>query len=275
MFDIHLPEKLHEVCKKYYQGRPALIFGGTRKGVVSAALRLIEDCDRMFVKSNQQQQRLRVASESIEDENLRRAIKFGVGFHHAGLSINDRRRVENLFIDCILQVVACTSTLAIGVNLPAHLVIVLNTKIYRGSYIAYGRNDLLQMIGRAGRPGFDTEGIAVIMTSEGQYDTFKDLEEGAATVESQLNKSLSESINSEIVLQSVNDIEACCTYLRNSFLAVRSRKSPHYYDMKDEHTDTQLEQIAMQTLKDLEAKQMCTFLADKTSVVSTQLGIVS
>ena len=274
MFDVHLPEKLRDVCKKYYRGRPALVFCGTRKGVVSAALRLKDDCGTMFVKSNQQQQRLRMASENIEDENLKRTIKCGVGFHHAGLSINDRRRVENLFIDSTLQVVTCTSTLAVGVNLPAHLVIVLNTKIYRGAYIAYGRNDLLQMIGRAGRPGFDTEGIAVIVTSESQYDMFKDLEEGAATVESQLSKNLPESINSEIVLQSVNDIEACCTYLRNSFLAVRSQKCPHYYNMKGEHTNLQLEQIAIQTLKDLETKQMCSFLTDKSSVVSTQLGIV-
>ena len=58
----------------------------------------------------------------------------------------------------------------------------MNTK-FTGVHCLW--NDLLQMIGRAGRPGFDTEGIAVIVTSESQYDMFKDLEEGATTVESQ------------------------------------------------------------------------------------------
>ena len=46
-----------------------------------------------------------------------------------------------------------TSTLAIGVNLPAHLVIIKSTKHYSSSsYIDYSTSQILQMIGRAGRP---------------------------------------------------------------------------------------------------------------------------
>ena len=57
-------------------------------------------------------------------------------------------------------------TLAWGVNLPARLVIVKGTEFYDGKvsrYVDYPLTDVLQMIGRAGRPGFDTEGKAVVM----------------------------------------------------------------------------------------------------------------
>lgn len=59
----------------------------------------------------------------------------------------------------------CTSTLAMGVNLPAHLVVIKSTMQYVNSGFAeYGESQVLQMIGRAGRPQFDTSATAVIMT---------------------------------------------------------------------------------------------------------------
>jgi len=49
--------------------------------------------------------------------------------------------------------VVSTSTLAMGVNLPAHLVIIKSTQLYvMGSYQEYNETQILQMIGRAGRP---------------------------------------------------------------------------------------------------------------------------
>ena len=52
-----------------------------------------------------------------------------------------------------------------GVNLPAHLVVVKSTQHYvSGMYCEYTETQILQMIGRAGRPQFDTSATAVIMT---------------------------------------------------------------------------------------------------------------
>lgn len=59
-----------------------------------------------------------------------------------------------------------------GVNLPAHLVVLKGTRrwssdgVETAGYQEYDRTTCLQMIGRAGRPQFDTEGVAVIMTQK-------------------------------------------------------------------------------------------------------------
>lgn len=70
------------------------------------------------------------------------------------------------------QVLCTTSTLAMGINLPAHLVVLKGTRRWTSNpgeaagYKEYDRSECLQMVGRAGRPQFDTEGVAVIMTEK-------------------------------------------------------------------------------------------------------------
>jgi len=56
-----------------------------------------------------------------------------------------------------------------GVNLPAHLVVIKSTEQYiNGAYAEYSESSILQMMGRAGRPQFDTSATAVIMTKQAQ-----------------------------------------------------------------------------------------------------------
>lgn len=60
----------------------------------------------------------------LQDEHLKHTLQFGIGMHHAGLNNKDRTIVEKLFVEQKIQVLVATSTLAWGVNTPAHLVIV-------------------------------------------------------------------------------------------------------------------------------------------------------
>ena len=91
-------------------------------------------------------------------------IPSGVAFHHAGINSEDRKSIEEMFGDCV-NVVCTTSTLSQGVNLPARLVVIMNTSAYRnGRTRNYNKMEIEQMIGRAGRPQFDSNGVAVIMT---------------------------------------------------------------------------------------------------------------
>ena len=83
----------------------------------------------------------------------------GIGIHHAGLSRPDRDLVEELFADRHLNILVSTATLAWGVNLPAHTVIIKGTQVYspeEGRWIEISLQDIMQMLGRAGRPHFDT-----------------------------------------------------------------------------------------------------------------------
>lgn len=124
----------------------------------------------------------------------------GVGYHHAGVELSDRKLIEKAFTQADLPVlceslyktiikltlaiysllkvhevraaqrqwicvcgvvgdaVVTTRTLAVGVNLPAHLVVIKSTMQYvAGSCEEYSDADMLQMIGRAGRPQVITE----------------------------------------------------------------------------------------------------------------------
>jgi pre-mRNA-splicing helicase BRR2 len=92
---------------------------------------------------------------NVKDSNLRDLLPFGFAIHHAGMSRKDRGLVEELFADGSIQVLVCTATLAWGVNLPAHTVIIKGTQIYnpeKGRWVELSSQDVLQMLGRAGCP---------------------------------------------------------------------------------------------------------------------------
>jgi len=64
-------------------------------------------------------------------------------------------------------VLVSTATLAWGVNLPAHMVIIKGTQVYspeKGAWTELGALDVMQMFGRAGRPQYDTFGEGIIIT---------------------------------------------------------------------------------------------------------------
>ncbi|MCO5560085.1 hypothetical protein L7F22_013691 [Adiantum nelumboides] len=66
--------------------------------------------------------------ENVSDPNLR-AFSYGFGIHHAGMTRPDRTLVEELFAGGHIQVLVSTATLAWGVNLPAHTVIIKGTHL--------------------------------------------------------------------------------------------------------------------------------------------------
>lgn len=106
-------------------------------------------------------------SKRVSNSSLQIMLPQGVAFHNAGLTLQDRSIVEKLFLDCRIRILCTTSTLAMGINLPARLVVIKSTQCYKGSskgYQEYSQIELDQMTGRAGRPPFDTEGTVVIMT---------------------------------------------------------------------------------------------------------------
>ena len=95
------------------------------------------------------------------------AAKFGFARpHHAGLPISVRTEAERLFRKKQLRVLVATSTLAAGVNLPADMVVVLGTTVFReGRFEEISSLELAQLFGRAGRMGLSETGTAVLISS--------------------------------------------------------------------------------------------------------------
>ena len=77
----------------------------------------------------QQQEKLKKIENSLKEIKLRSLINFGITYHHAGLISDDRNLLEENFRKGNIPVLLCTSTLAMGVNLPAHLVIIKSTQV--------------------------------------------------------------------------------------------------------------------------------------------------
>uniref|UniRef100_A0ACD5XMT5 Uncharacterized protein n=1 Tax=Avena sativa TaxID=4498 RepID=A0ACD5XMT5_AVESA len=94
------------------------------------------------------------------DPVLEETIPFGVAYHHAGLTVEERDIVETCYRKGLVRVLTATSTLAAGVNLPARRVIFRQPKIGR-DFIDGTR--YRQMAGRAGRTGIDTKGESILV----------------------------------------------------------------------------------------------------------------
>lgn len=93
----------------------------------------------------------------------------GIGIHHAGMLPFVKEIVEILFGDGFLKMIFATTTFAIGLNLPARSVLFTQIKKFNGTEnVLLPTSEYLQMAGRAGRRGKDSEGYSIIMgDSEG------------------------------------------------------------------------------------------------------------
>jgi helicase len=113
----------------------------------------------------------RSLDDSIEEKtkftkNLIGCTRFGVSFHHAGLQLVQRDIIENAFITKKLKVLVATPTLEQGVNLPANVVIIsdcVRWDAFTRSFEFLPTNNVLNMMGRAGRPEYHEFGEAILV----------------------------------------------------------------------------------------------------------------
>jgi pre-mRNA-splicing helicase BRR2 len=160
-------------------------------------------------------------ANNVKDPNLRDLLPFGFGIHHAGMSREDRGLVEDLFGDGHLQVLVCTATLAWGVNLPAHTVIIKGTQIYnpeKGRWVELSSQDVLQMLGRAGRPQYDTYGEGIIITNHSELQYYLSLLNQQLPIESQFVLKLADNLNVEIVLGTIRNRDEAVQWLGYTYL---------------------------------------------------------
>lgn len=240
--------KLIEIIEKHADNRPVLIFCPTRASTISTAKFLLNN--HIFSKSKKR------CNHNPSDKILNECMQQGIAFHHAGISLEDRTAVEKEFLAGSINILCSTSTLAVGVNLPAYLVIIKGTKSWNSSEIQeYSDLDVLQMIGRAGRPQFETHGCAVIMTDSKMKQTYENLIHGTDVLESSLHLNLIEHLAAETSLETVYSIETAVNWLRNTFFYVRFGKNPAAYQEVNRY-------VSFHSVEDSQINQFCQYLLD-------------
>jgi len=149
-----------------------IIFYSSKRNTEAGAERLSGMVSKHLTE--QEKEELKKVSERIlgalgkptlQCEKLAKAVLSGVAFHHSGLVNEQRELVEDAFRENKLKAVCSTTTLGLGLNLPAHTVLVRDVMRFGGSsgseYI--GINEVTQLFGRAGRPKYDKEGRALLI----------------------------------------------------------------------------------------------------------------
>ncbi len=150
-----------------------LVFVSSRKNAESIAQKLNIDS---FLTEQEKLDCMELSEKSLKTlptptsqcRKISEALKKGVAFHHAGLERKKLKLIEQGFKEkrC-LKVIACTTTLAMGIDYPASWVIVKEIRRFNGMGSSFiPALEVSQMSGRAGRPQYDKEGRVVIMCSE-------------------------------------------------------------------------------------------------------------
>jgi superfamily II RNA helicase len=105
--------------------------------------------------------------DSPYGKDIKRYVRHGLGLHHAGLLPRYRRLVEKLAQDGLLRVICGTDTLGVGINVPIRTVLFTKLCKYDGQKTGIlSVRDFKQIAGRAGRKGYDHEGIVVAQAPE-------------------------------------------------------------------------------------------------------------
>ncbi|WVF71202.1 hypothetical protein IAT40_006002 [Kwoniella sp. CBS 6097] len=205
-----LDRELYPILVQHAKGKPVLVFCPTR------------NVFQAYEKSAFQGLRLPWSFNSRDmidmgDSKLNELAARGIAVHHAGLDYDLRQKIEAGFREGRLQMIVSTSTLAVGVNLPAHTVIIKGTMTWHGAaagFREYTDIEIQQMMGRAGRPQYDTSGTVIIMCDRSKVKKYQSMLRSETILESCLHRNLTEHINSEIGLGTIRSVSGAQQWLR-------------------------------------------------------------
>jgi replicative superfamily II helicase len=246
----------------------ALVFVASRQDTVQAAKKTRDElAERDIPIGARGDYDFHNEAKELENDTLRQSVLDGVGFHHAGLSRADKDRVEDWFKDGTIQVLFSTSTLAWGVNLPARCVVIRDTKLHDPleGEVEMSHLDVLQMLGRAGRPEYDDQGYAWVVSDRADADRYRSLLRDGTDIESRLAADLPAHLNAEIALGTLRDVEDVMDWLETTFYYQRAQSDPAAYD-----AGAALRERVSETLRSLVADGFVEM--DDLAVEATPLG---
>ena len=240
--NMDMDEVLYDKVEKLVsQGHQVMVFVHTRNGTYKTATQMIKESGyrgegKLFLVDDFSAE-VSKATKFARNKLLTELIPLGFAIHHAGLLRHDRNLVENLFRTGGIKVLCCTSTLAWGVNLPAHAVVIRGTEMYdpsHGAYVDISMLDVMQIFGRAGRPQYDSSGYACIITSHDKLPHYLSMLTNQFPIESNFMKFITDNLNAEIVAGTVTDVSEGMYWLGYTYLFVRMKKNPLAYGLSYE-----------------------------------------
>ncbi len=146
----------------------------------------------------------------------------GIAFHHAGAHVAIKAFVEELYEKKLIKVLYCTSTFALGINMPARAVIFQALRKYNGkAVVPLTVREFMQKAGRAGRRGIDDVGYVVLLEEFADYErdeeAIRAYVKGAhEPVRSSFNLSFNSVAN--LLERHNRDLDAIRTIIDKSFL---------------------------------------------------------
>ncbi len=150
------------------QDLPALFFMFSRRSTEHAA-RVMADKKRGFLTRSEQRQVDRLLDDfDAEHQGVLKRFHEdmylkGIAFHHAGLNVRLKAFVEQLYEKRLVKLLFCTSTFALGINMPARTVIFEQLEKFNGeAVVPLTVRQFMQKAGRAGRRGMDEHGQVLV-----------------------------------------------------------------------------------------------------------------
>lgn len=146
-----------------------------------AALKTAQALSSFGVADKAQREAVKQASKDTRfttafGKTLKRLLSSGVGVHHAGMLPRYRLLVEKLAQRGLLPVICGTDTLGVGINVPIHTVVMTSLTKFDGNRMRRLKSrEFHQIAGRAGRSGFDTEGLVIALAPEHEIENAKAL----------------------------------------------------------------------------------------------------
>lgn len=213
-------------------GGQCLVFVNSRRSTEALAVRYSKDMAKLACMelTDEEIDVLEGSSESTAvGRKLASCVKCGIAFHNAGLEYKQRQFIEKEFRSGRIKCIVATPTLAAGINLPARRVIVRDTTRFEAGAgnAPIAVMEVKQMCGRAGRPGYDPFGEAILMAkSQDDADHLMEdyLECDSENIMSKLGneKTLRTHILGLIATEDVSSIDDIINFLRETFYGCQS-----------------------------------------------------
>jgi pre-mRNA-splicing helicase BRR2 len=218
--------------------------------------------------------------DRVKDSALKHALSYGVGYLHEAQDPEESSLVKTLFSSGAVQVLVGTGPCAWGLSCAARAVVVMGTQYYditgQGTN-DYSVTDLLQMVGRAGRPGIDAAATCVLMCHAPRKEYYKKFLFEPLPVESHLDAALHDAMAAEIVTRTVQNKQDAVDYLTWTFYYRRLTQNPNYYNMtgvSHRHVSDHLSELVESVLSDLETSKVIS-IEDDFDLEPLNLGMIA